>query len=215
MSDLLHVDSSIRSIEQSRSRKLSKRYADAWRTKHPGATITYRDLSTNPIPHTDATSFYANLLAPEDRTPDQAAAKAITDELVGEVLAADAIVLGMGLYNFGIPSTVKAWFDRLVVPGVTLGAQGGLLRDKKLVLALAAGGGYGEGTPRYGWDHREPWLRHAFEQLALTDILVISAELTLARESPAMIPLNLGTAEDQSYAAAEALIDAEFATVSA
>ncbi len=215
MSRLLHVDSSIRSIEESRSRKLSKRYADAWRATNPDGTVTYRDLSANPIPHTDATSFYANFLAPEDRSPDQAAAKAITDEIVGEVLNADTIVLGMGLYNFGIPSTVKAWFDRLVVPGVTLGEQGGLLGDKKLVLTLAAGGGYGPGTPRDGWDHREPWLRHAFEQLALTDILVISAELTLARESPRMIPLNLGTAEDQSYAAAEGLIDAEFATIHA
>jgi FMN-dependent NADH-azoreductase len=215
MNNLLHVDSSIRSIEESRSRKLSKRYADAWRATNPDGTVTFRDLSADPIPHTAATSFYANFLAPKDRSPDQTAAKAITDEIVGEVLAADAIVLGMGLYNFGIPSTVKAWFDRLVVPGVTVGEQGGLLGDKKLVLTLAAGGGYGEGTPRYGWDHREPWLRHAFEQLRLTDILVISAELTLARESPRMIPLNLGTAEDQSYAAAEARIDAELATINA
>jgi FMN-dependent NADH-azoreductase len=215
MSNLLHVDSSIRSIEESRSRRLSRRYADGWRASTPDGTVTYRDISANPIPHTDPTSFYANFLAPEDRSPDQVAARAITDEIVGEVLAADTIVLGMGLYNFGIPSTVKAWFDRIVVPGVTLGEQGGLLGEKKLVLTLAAGGGYGEGTPRYGWDHREPWIRHAFEQLGLTDILVIAAELTLARESPAMIPLNLGSAEDQSYAAAEALIDAEFATINA
>jgi FMN-dependent NADH-azoreductase len=215
MSNLLHVDSSIRSIEESRSRRLSRRYADGWRASTPDGTVTYRDISANPIPHTDPTSFYANFLAPEDRSPDQVAARAITDEIVGEVLAADTIVLGMGLYNFGIPSTVKAWFDRIVVPGVTLGEQGGLLGEKKLVLTLAAGGGYGEGTPSYGWDHREPWIRHAFEQLGLTDILVIAAELTLARESPAMIPLNLGSAEDQSYAAAEALIDAEFATINA
>ncbi len=83
------------------------------------------------------------------------------------------------------------------------------------MLTLASGGGYGEGTPRHGWDHREPWLRHAFEQLALADIVIIAAELTLARESPAMIPLNLGDTEDESYAAAEALIDAQFATVRA
>jgi FMN-dependent NADH-azoreductase len=213
MSHLLHIDSSIRSIEESRSRKLSKRYADAWRASNPDGTVTYRDLSAHPIPHTDANAFYANLVAPEDRSPEQAAARAITDEIVGEVLAADTIVLGMGLYNFGTPSTVKAWFDRLVVPSLTVGEQGGLLGAKKLVLTLAAGGGYGQGTPRDGWDHREPWLRHAFEVVGLTDIFVISAELTLARESPRMIPLNLGTAEDQSYAAAEALIDAEFATV--
>lgn len=98
---------------------------------------------------------------------------------------------------------------------MTLGEQGGTLGDKKLVLTLASGGGYGEGTPRHGWDHREPWLRHAFQQLALTDIVIVRAELTLARESPAMIPLDLGDAEDQSLAAAEALIDAQFITVGA
>ena len=215
MSHLLHVDSSIRSIDESRSRKLSKRYADAWQASNPDGTVTYRDISADPIPHIDAASFYANFLAPEDRSAEQAAGRAITDEIVGEVLAADTIVLGMGLYNFGLPSSVKAWFDRLVVPGVTLGEEGGLLGDKKLVVTLAAGGGYGPGTPRDGWDHREPWLRNAFGQLGLTDILVISAELTLARESPTMIPLNLGAAEDQSFAAAQALIDDEFATVRA
>jgi FMN-dependent NADH-azoreductase len=212
MAHLLHVDFSIRLIEQSRSRKLSKRYADAWRAANRDGTVTYRDLAADPIPHTDATSFHANFLAPDERSPQQAAARAITDELVGEVLGADTIVVAMGLYNFGVPSTVKAWFDRLVVPGVTIGEQGGTLGDKKLVLTLAAGGGYGDGAPRYGWDHREPWIRHAFEQLALTDVVVISAELTLARESPAMIPLDLGHAEDLSFAAAEALTDAEFAT---
>jgi FMN-dependent NADH-azoreductase len=212
MSHLLHIDSSIRPIEQSRSRKLSKRYVDAWRAANPDGTVTYRDLAADPIPHTDASSFHANFLALEERSPQQAAARAITDEVVGEVQAADTIVVAMGLYNFGVPSTIKAWFDRLVVPGVTIGEHGGTLGDKKLVLTLAAGGGYGEGAPRYGWDHREPWIRHAFEQLALTDVVVISAELTLARESPAMIPLDLGHAEDLSFAAAEALVDAEFAT---
>jgi FMN-dependent NADH-azoreductase len=212
MSHLLHVDSSLRAIDQSRSRRLSARYADHWRAAHPDGVVTYRDLAADPLPHTDTASFFANFTAPEDRTPEQAAARAITDEVVDEVIAADTILLAMGLYNFGIPSTVKAWFDRIVVPGVTLGPDGGTLGGRRLVLTLAAGGGYGEGTPRYGWDHREPWIRHAFEQLGITDVEVIAAELTLARESPAMIPLDLGPAEDRSFAAAEALIDAQFVT---
>jgi FMN-dependent NADH-azoreductase len=212
MSNLLHVDSSIRGVDQSRSRKLSARYADLWRDAHPDGVVTYRDLAAEPVPHTDMTSFSANFAAAPDRTPEQAAARAITEELVNEVIAADTILLAMGLYNFGVPSTVKAWFDRIVVPGVTLGPEGGMLGGRRLVLTLAAGGGYGEGTPRDGWDHREPWIRHAFEQLGVTDVEVIAAELTLARESPAMIPLDLGPAEDQSLAAAEALIDAQFAT---
>jgi FMN-dependent NADH-azoreductase len=213
MSHLLHVDSSIRPLDVSRSRRLSARYAERWRAANPGGTVTYRDLATHAPPHTDATSFFANFVGPEERTPEQAAARAITDELVGEVLAADTIVLAMGLYNFGVPSTIKAWFDRIVVPGITLGEAGGTLGSKRLVLVLAAGGGYGVDTPRDGWDHREPWIRHAFEQLGLTDVEVIAAELTLARESPAMIPLNLGDAEDASFAAAEAMVDAGFSMV--
>ncbi len=199
----------------SRSRKLSAHYVARWREANPGGTVTYRDLAAEPIPHLDLASFTANMLAPEDRTPDQQAARNLTDELVGEVLAADTIVLGSGLYNFGPPSTVKAWFDHLVVPGVTLGPDGGMLGDKRLVLTLANGGGYGPGAPKEGWDHRTPWLGHAFEQLGLTDLEVYTAELTLARESPAMAPLDLGDAEDASFAAAIAAIDERFATVGA
>jgi FMN-dependent NADH-azoreductase len=209
---LLHIDSSLRPAPGSRSRRLSAHYADTWQAAHPDGTVTYRDLAADPLPHFDHDAFTTNMVAPDARTPAQASARDLTEKIVGEVLAADTIVLGMGLYNFGVPSTVKAWFDRIVVPGVTLGADGGTLGDKRLVLALAAGGGYAEGTPRFGWDHREPWLRHAFEQLGLTDVEVIAAELTLARESPAMIPLDLGAAEDASYAAAQAAIDAAFAT---
>jgi FMN-dependent NADH-azoreductase len=212
MTHLLHIDSSLR-VDESRSRKLTARYTEAWRAAHPEGTVTYRDLAADPIPHLDETAFTANFASPDERTPAQAAARALSDSVVDEVLAADTIVLGMGLYNFGVPSTVKAWFDRLVVPGKTLGPDGGTLGGRTLVLALASGGGYGEGTPRHGWDHREPWLRHAFEQLGLTDLVEIRAELTLARESPAMIPLDLGHLEDESYAAAEKAIDAQFATV--
>jgi FMN-dependent NADH-azoreductase len=204
LNHLLHIDSSLRSAPESRSRRLTAHYTRTWQAANPDGTVTYRDIAADPIPHLDGDAFMANLVAPEERTAAQASARALTEEIVGEVLAADTIVLGMGLYNFGAPSTVKAWFDRIVVPGVTLGEQGGTLGGKRLVLALAAGGGYSEGTPRHGWDHRE--------QLGITDIEVVAAELTLARESPAMIPLDLGAAEDASYAAAQAAIDAAFAT---
>jgi FMN-dependent NADH-azoreductase len=213
MSHLLHLDSSIRPLGDSRSRRLSARYAAAWQSAHPEGTVTYRDLAADPIPHFDGTAFAANVIAPEDRTDAQATAFALTAEIAGEVMAADTILVGMGLYNFGTPSSVKAWYDRLVVPGITLDDEGGRLGGKRLVLALAAGGGYAPGTPRHGWDHRLPWLAHAFEFLGLTEIDVFSAELTLARESPQMIPLDLGAAEDQSLIDAEAAIDASFAMV--
>lgn len=212
MRHLLHLDSSLRT-EGSRSRKLSAYYADAWRTAHPGGTVTYRDLAADPVPHMDNMAFTANFLAASDRTPEQAAARAYTERLAGELLAADAIVIGVPLYNFSVPSTFKAWIDRIVAPGLTLGEGGGLLGGRSVIVTTARGGGYGPGTPREGWDHREPWLRHALSQVGLTDLTFIDTELTLARESPVLMPLDLGGAEDKSLADAHDAIDALFEPV--
>lgn len=209
MRHLLHLDSSLRT-EGSRSRKLSAYYAEAWRAQHPDGTITYRDLNADPVPHLDIEAFTANFLAPSDRTPAQAAARDYAETLTGELLAADTIVVGLPLYNFTVPSTFKAWIDRIVVPGVTIGAGGGLLGGRNIIFTTARGGGYGPGTPREGWDHREPWLRHVLSQVGLTDVTFVDTELTLARESPGMIPLDLGGAEDRSMADAHATIDALF-----
>ena len=85
-----------------------------------------------------------------------------------------------------------------MVPGVTVGENGGTLGGRRVVFAASRGGGYGPGTPREGWDHGEPWLRHALSTIGLDDLSFVTAELTLARESPAMIPLDLGAAEDRS-----------------
>jgi FMN-dependent NADH-azoreductase len=203
MSHLLHLDTSIRT-EGSRSRRLSAYYSGRWRAKNPGGTTTYRDLAGNPVPHLDHTAVSAGFVAAADRTPEQVAAMALTEELTGELLAADTVLIGLPLYNFGPPSTFKAWFDRIVVPDLTVGKLAG----KEFVIVTARGGGYSPGTPREGWDHREPWLRHALSTLGVDDVVFVDAELTLARESPAMVPLDLGAAEDQSIAAALAAIDA-------
>jgi FMN-dependent NADH-azoreductase len=202
MNNLLHLDSSIRT-EGSRSRKLSAHFAERWLAGHPGGTVTYRDLALDPVPHLDNTAFSANFVAASDRTPAQVAARALTEQLVGEVLAADTIVIGLPLYNFGPPSTFKAWLDRIVVPDLTVGQLG----DKEVVVVTARGGGYGPGTPREGWDHREPWLRHALSTLGVNNPIFVDTELTLARESPAMTALDLGGAEDKSIADALAVIE--------
>ena len=117
MSHLLHLDSSMRA-ENSRSRALSRHFAEAWRGVHIDGTRTYRDLAADPIPHLDYEAFTANLTPEDVRTPYQREARSLAELLAGEVLAADEIVIGMPLYNFGPPSTVKAWFDRIVVPGL-------------------------------------------------------------------------------------------------
>jgi FMN-dependent NADH-azoreductase len=195
MSNLLHVDSSVRT-DGSRSRRLTAHYVAHWRDKFPEGSVTYRDLAADPVPHLDVAAVSMDAVGPADRTPEQAAARALAEELAGELIAADTVLIGLPLYNFGPPSTFKAWFDRIVVPDLTIGQLG----DKEFVVVTARGGGYRPGTPREGWDHREPWLRHALSTLGVADPVFIDAELTLARESPMMAPLDLGAAEDQSLA---------------
>lgn len=206
MKHLLHIDSSLRS-EGSRSRKLSAHFADRWRDDNPDGIVTYRDLAVDPVPHLDDVAFFAQFVPEPDRTPEQAAAVALSTQLIDEVLAADTVLIGLPLYNFGPPSTFKAWLDRVVSQRTA-----GKLGYKKFVVVSARGGGYGPGTPREGWDHREPWLRHALASLGVEDTIFINAELTLARESPTMIPLDLGAAEDQSLSDALAAIDSLFVT---
>lgn len=203
MSNLLHLDSSLRR-DESRSRRLSAHFAQRWRAANPDGTVVYRDLDADPIPHLDANAFFAGFTPPGERTPDQVEAHKLTDLLIDEVIAADTVVIGLPLYNFGPPSTFKAWFDRIVSADRTMGKLG----DKKFVVVTARGGGYGPGTPREGWDHREPWLRHALTTLGVTDVTFVDAELTLARESPQMIELDLGDAEDRSYSDAVGAIEA-------
>ena len=204
MRHLLHLDSSLRT-EGSRSRKLSAHFADRWRTDNPDGVVTYRDLAAAPVPHLDDVAFFAQFVPEPDRTPEQAAVVALGARLIDEVLAADTGLIGLPLYNFGPPSTFKAWFDRIVS-----GRTAGKLGDKEFVVVTARGGGYGPGTPREGWDHREPWLRHALTSLGVDNATFINTELTLARESPRMIPLDLGAAEDQSLSEAFAAIDSIF-----
>lgn len=183
---------------------LSEHFAQQWRAAHPDGTVTYRDLAADPIPHLDEHAFTSVFVPPADRTPEQVAARVLGDAFIDEVVAADTIVIGLPLYNFGPPSTFMVWLDRIISPDRTMGRLG----DKQVVFVTARGGGYGPGTPRHGWDHREPWLRHALEPLGITDPTFVGVELTLARESPAMIPLDLGAAEDQSVAEALSAIDA-------
>src|ERR1700733_7691751 len=203
---LLHVDSSIRG-DASVSRKLSARAAAAWRAAHPGGTVPYRDLGRDPLPHLDAAGGLAPALPRDQHTAAQAESWALSELLVGEIKEADTIVLGLPLYNFGPPSTVKAWIDHLVAPGLSIdpSTMTGLLGGRDIVVIAARGGGYGEGTPREGWDHAAPWLPHALSQVG-REPRFIAAELTLADTVPAMAELKPLAA--QSLAEAERAIDA-------
>jgi FMN-dependent NADH-azoreductase len=210
---LLHIDSSIQG-DRSVSRKLTARAAAAWRAAHPAGTVTYRDLGSNPLPHLDTAGGLAGRVPPEQRNPQQAASWALSEQLVNEIKDATTLLLGLPLYNFGPPSSVKTWVDRLIASGLSIDPETrtGLLGGREFVVLAARGGGYGAGTPREGWDHAEPWLPHA---LAITGLepRFITAELTLATSNPAMaelIPLA-----EQSLAEAEHAINGLWSPVSA
>ncbi|KKK03369.1 FMN-dependent NADH-azoreductase [Micromonospora sp. HK10] len=205
MAQLLHIDSSIRG-EHSISRRLTARAAAAWRAAHPDGTVTYRDLGRNPLPHLDEAGGLARMVPAEQHSPEQRASWALSEELVAEVKRADTVLLGLPLYNYGAPSSVKTWVDHLIAPGIAYDpvSNAGLLGDREFIVLASRGGGYGPGTPRAGWDHAEPWLPHG---LSLTGIQprFITAELTLAPVNPAMaelIPLH-----EASLATAEREID--------
>ncbi len=213
MTHLLHIDSSITG-ENSASRGLTARAAANWRAANPEGTVTYRDLGADPLPHFGAASNAARSTPPEQHDAEQAAAWRLMTELVDEVKAADTVLLGLPLYNFGAPSTVKAWVDHLIVPGLSIDPETreGLLGGRDFIVLASRGGGYGEGTPREGWDHAQSWIPHG---VALTGLQprFVTAELTLAKVNPAMadlIPLA-----DESQAAAERAIDALWTSVAA
>jgi FMN-dependent NADH-azoreductase len=210
LSHLLHIDSSI-SGDSSVTRRLTARAAAAWRAANPEGTVTYRDLGANPVPHLAAGVGNLLLTPPDQRTPLQAQTWERYLELAGELRDADTVLLGLPLYNYGPPSTVKAWADHIVVPDVTLDAATfeGLLGGKGVTfLAIVArGGGYSEGSPKFGWEHATGWLTHLLSMTGL-EPRFIAAELTLAAANPAMaelIPLA-----EASLASAEAEIDALF-----
>jgi FMN-dependent NADH-azoreductase len=211
MSHLLHIDSSFQG-ERSVSRALSARAAERWRQVNPEGTVTYRDLAADPIPHLTAATGTARIVPAEERTPAQEASFALSARLIEEIKRADTLLLGLPVYNFGPPSTVKAWVDHLIAPGLSIATDGsgGLLGDTEFIVLHSRGGGYAPGTPREGWDHAEPWLPHGVAVTALQPRF-ITAELTLAEVKPEMFELKPLAAE--SLARAEAEIDELWAEV--
>jgi FMN-dependent NADH-azoreductase len=189
MAHLLHIDSSIQG-DRSVSRKLSAAAAAQWRATHPAGTVTYRDLAAQPLPHLSSAEHRESL--------------ALSAELIDELKEADAVLLGLPMYNFGAPSTIHCWVDHIVAPGLSFDAETGssLLGDVDFVVLASRGGGYDKGTPREGWDHAQAWLPHAVSMIGLSPRF-ITAELTMAEVNPAMADLKPLAAASLARATAE------------
>lgn len=204
MTHILHVDSSPRG-DRSISRSLTKTFITAWKEQHPADSVTYRDLGHHPVSHVDEAWIAASFTPPESLTPDMAVGVQESNQLIDELLAADYYVFGVPMYNFSIPSTLKAYLDQIVRINrtFTVGEHGyeGLLKNKRMVVISARGGSYPLNTPMGQYDFQEPYLRAIFGMIGITDITVIHAE-----------NLNSGDeARQQSIATAHAAIQAAIA----
>ena len=182
---LLQIDSSARA--GSVTRRLTTKFAEEWRTNHPTGEVIHRDLATTMLPLiTD--DWNATQIEPSKLTPAHRNYLSTSDVLIDEVQAADTLVIGAPMYNFAIPSLLKAWIDQIVRIGKTVayGPHGphGLLGNKKVFVVTARGGAYEKGTPRANFDFQEPYLRVIFGFIGLTDVTFIHAE-NQAREGAA------------------------------
>jgi FMN-dependent NADH-azoreductase len=156
---LLQLDSSA-DVTGSRTRALTRSLADAWTARGAEWTVTHRDLHRDPLPHlADADLHWAPRLRGPEADPPAAAAR-LQDELIAELMAADVLVVGAPMYNYSVPSALKAWLDHVHVPGLTSAFDGPTrpLAERPAVVAASHGMAYDEGLPTAGQDHGVPVL---------------------------------------------------------
>lgn len=182
---LFRLDASIR-VEGSASREIADVVVDEWLAAHPGDSIETRHIGVDVLPADAWARAVSGMYLPEaDRSPEQKAAVALAAALLDELLAADAIVLAIPLYNFGVSQHVKTWMD-LIITDPRAAAGTPPLTGKKVVLCTVRGGAYGAGTPREGWDHSTSYLRRILADVWGADLTVIEREFTLVGVNPAL-----------------------------
>jgi FMN-dependent NADH-azoreductase len=182
---LFRLDASIR-VDGSASREIADIVEQEWLAAHPGDRIERRHIGVDPIPATAWADALNGSYTPEaDRTPAQQSAIALAATLVDELLAADAILFAVPLYNFGVSQHIKTYFDLLLIDP-RASTEKRLLAGKPVVLATVRGGAYGEGTPRAGWDHSTPYLRRILTDVLAADLTVVEREFTLVGVNPAL-----------------------------
>jgi FMN-dependent NADH-azoreductase len=173
MKTLLQIKSSIFS-DGGQSSRLAERFVAAWKAAHPGGQVIVRDVAAYPVPHLDAVRFGAFLA--KERSTEQQAVIEYSDRLIDELRRADVVVLGLPMYNLGMPSMLKAYFDHVARAGVTFRytANGpvGLLQGKKAFVFAARGGMY-QGTP---FDTQTSYVRNLLGFLGITDVEFVHAE---------------------------------------
>ena len=172
MPTLLHIDAS--PLETSISREMGREYVATWKTAQPDGRVIYRDLAAYTPNAIDQAWIGASYTPPEALTAKQKTLLADSEQLIGELFAADEIVIGIPMHNFSIPSSLKLWIDQVVRRGRTFryGAEGpeGLLKGKVATLLIATGGDYAQGSPAASMNFIEPYMRTIFGFLGISDV---------------------------------------------
>ena len=177
MSSILVLNSSANGAA-SVSKQLVQDTVEKLRAAHPGAKVVERDLGENPVPHLTSETTPA-IRGAEAATAGQKQAVALSDTLIGELKDADTVVIGAPMYNFGIPSTLKTWFDHVLRAGITFryseSGPEGLMKGKRAIVILSRAGFYSAG-PAQPMDSQEPHLLNLLGFMGITDVTVIRAE---------------------------------------
>jgi FMN-dependent NADH-azoreductase len=188
MPSLQHNDTSA-DLAHSRSRALTAAFVEAWIARGPEYTVVRRDLHTDPLPHLEASALHWTAKDRVAGSEIPAGAEELQREIVDELLAADAVVVGSPLYNYTVPSSLKAWIDRIHVPGLLAPAEPGdvqPLAGRPVVAVVTRGASYDAGTPSEHWDHGTPVLELILGSALGMDVTAVTASLTLADRLPAL-----------------------------
>ncbi|MBD0422061.1 NAD(P)H-dependent oxidoreductase [Streptomyces sp. NPDC052309] len=188
MATLLHIDSSVFPGEASASRAVTAAFRAHWQEQHPEGTVVYRDLAAQPVPHITAEAHTAGFADPASHTPEQAAAFAGRIRLIEELEQADAVLIGAPMYNFTIPSTLKAWLDNVILMGRTAG-ESPSAKGTPVTVVASRGGSYAPGTPREPYEYVQNYLTAALGDGLGLAVDFIVPELTMAPHNPAMAEL--------------------------
>ncbi|MFQ6142330.1 FMN-dependent NADH-azoreductase [Streptomyces seoulensis] len=188
MATLLHIDSSVFPGEASASRAVTEVFRTHWQKRHPDGTVVYHDLAARPVPHITAESHTAGFADPASQTPGQAAAFAERVRLIEELEQADAVLIGAPMYNYSIPSTLKAWLDNVILMGRTAG-ESPSAQGTPVTVVASRGGSYAPGTPREPFEYVQNYLAAVLGGGLGLDVDFIVPELTMAPHNPAMAEL--------------------------
>jgi len=180
---VLRIDSSIQG-PVSASSELADVAEAEWTAVRPGTAFVRRHLGASPLSSDAwATAIHASFTPEDQRTDEQRAAIALAQQLASEVRDAEAAILALPLYNYGVSQHVKTWID-LAIAGAPQGTR--LLEGTPTVLVTTRGGAYGAGTPREGWDHNTDYLRRILADIWGADLTVVEREFTLVGVNPAL-----------------------------